>query len=608
MATKTSQEVAGMTQGGGGVFNDPSIPGKVWYPTSTGAGTKDYKTTYSDVAPGSVGSLSTVTAADNLGQQQQKFQEASANIAKPVLKVGVTPVKETPAPVVENKPDAVFIDTATGAEYTNPTPDLVKAKNLDFASGTAPDWFEQNDTIREAQRQIEEANKANEELNKQVVDFTTELDNFKKENDELYNQQIENIKAQFLAREKQMQNINERRAKTLQTGGFRTGAMRYGSETFEGIITEEERQGVSRLAEIDAQEAEALNAAKSAWQTQNWNIFDKKMTMVTKMQEQRQKEIETLNKKITDENDRMAKAKETQDKRDTEMSKNLAGTIVANLTGNETAQDFNELAQMYDIPVDKILGAVDEYKLEQKKALPAKISELQSAIEYGLVPEGTTLEQYQYITDPGLASQIEYQKSQTAKNYADMAKTKEEAAIASGEKVDPKAQAARSSIINQLNQVLSDKEGVKRVVGAGGFLPGFVVTARGDADILNKIETIKASLSIGARELIKGTGQISDFEAKTLERSTNTFGRNLTDDQAIQSLVDIRGALTTANGGSAPVKITGGGKSSYENVTSADIQQLVDNGYMVEYVESIPVKKPEQAQETVTNTSTPMYK
>jgi hypothetical protein len=53
MATKTSQEVAGMTQGSGGTFTEALAGGgsKIWKPVVSGAGTSNYKTEYVDETP-----------------------------------------------------------------------------------------------------------------------------------------------------------------------------------------------------------------------------------------------------------------------------------------------------------------------------------------------------------------------------------------------------------------------------------------------------------------------------------------------------------------------------------------------------------------------------
>lgn len=303
------------------------------------------------VAKKPVGSLSTVTGAENLNTQKQRFDALTAPQSELQLKPGEKPeeyAKRTgyleKTPVVDKPADYTFLDEATGAEYTNPSADLVNSKDLKFSGGTAPSWYEQNATLRDANNKKALAEAENAKLQATILDFTTQLDKFKSENDTIYNDQIENIKKQFAVRETAMKDVNNRRVQTLQTGGFRSGAMRYGSETFGGIITEEERQGVARLSEIDAQKATALGAAQTAWQTQNWNIFDKKMAVIDSLQQSKQKEIENLNKTITDENNRIADLKKAQDAEQSKIADDIRRLMDnASKTGGLTTEKLIEM-------------------------------------------------------------------------------------------------------------------------------------------------------------------------------------------------------------------------------------------------------------------------
>ena len=103
--------------------------------------------------------------------------------------------------------------------------------------------------------------------------------------------------------------------------------------------------------------------------------------------------------------------------------------------------------------------------------------------------------------------------------------------------------------------------------------------------VKNQVSQLKANLSLENRQKLKGSGAISDFEAKTLERASSAIGTNLSDKDAQKELVKIRGVFQTAAGQPALVKITDPltGKSQLVNATREGINQALMDGALVEY-------------------------
>ena len=286
---------------------------------------------------GKVGLLSTESAANTVNKQVNNLDGIISNRASSIISPTI-PKSET-SEVKSEPPSYTFLDPVTGAEYTNPTEQEITAKKLVFSGGTAPKFLSETPEQKALNKQLEQ----NENL---LNTFLTELDTLKTQGDVFTQQTIVGIQNNFNVRRAEMAEINRRREASLRTSGVRSGAERY-STSFGGILSEEERQGIRRLTELDSEESLAILEAKKLQQAQQWDLFNSKMNIITKIQESKTKRLEELNKAVIEKNKLIAEeAKELRtreiekNKTDTEKAKNLAGVIMANLTGNQTEKKF----------------------------------------------------------------------------------------------------------------------------------------------------------------------------------------------------------------------------------------------------------------------------
>lgn len=92
------------------------------------------------------------------------------------------------------------------------------------------------------------------------------------------------IKQAYRGRMQQMREVNRRREQTLNTLGVRLGSRYTGGSggVFGGILSEEERQGVMRVTEIEGEMQAAISQAEKAAKEHNYTVFTK---MVEKAQE-----------------------------------------------------------------------------------------------------------------------------------------------------------------------------------------------------------------------------------------------------------------------------------------------------------------------------------
>lgn len=103
--------------------------------------------------------------------------------------------------------------------------------------------------------------------------------------------------------------------------------------------------------------------------------------------------------------------------------------------------------------------------------------------------------------------------------------------------------------------------------------------------VKNQVNQLKSSLSLENRDKLKGSGAVSDFESKTLERASTALAGNLNDTDSLKELNKIKGVFETASGGTAKVKITDPdtGQSAIVNADRAGIEQAIADGADVEY-------------------------
>lgn len=162
-----------------------------------------------------------------------------------------------------------------------------------------------------------------------------------------------------------------------------------------------------------------------------------------------------------------------------------------------------------------------------------------------------------------------------------MSAAQESKAIADSEK-QTAAQQQNSATLNIVNNLLTADVG--KITGAAQNPLNFLgVTNQKE---INEYNQLKAQLALGARSLLKGSGAVSDYEAKVLQDSTSSLGRNLNNADFKQALINIRGVLKTNSGQAAEVKVTdpSTGKTKQGPLTGAEIYDAVSQGFAINYL------------------------
>lgn len=186
----------------------------------------------------------------------------------------------------------------------------------------------------ETETALEQSKTEMESIKKQLAGFLIP--------DEEVQRQIGNISSQWDARANEMREINRRREASLMTTGLRlgsqyTGGLRGG--VFGSIISEEERQGVSRIQDLEAKKQEAILAAKQAQRENNYTVLVKQADLLEKSYNKQLDEIKELNKLQAD------KSKELRDEKvkldEADRVRNISDFVSDSISSGIT--DVNEI-------------------------------------------------------------------------------------------------------------------------------------------------------------------------------------------------------------------------------------------------------------------------
>ena len=180
--------------------------------------------------------------------------------------------------------------------------------------------------------------------------------------------QISNITSQWDVRIADTREINRRREATLQTMGIRTGAERY-SASFGGILSAEERAGVSKITELEGQKQAAILAAKQAQKTQNWTVLNKQIALAEDFYNKKAEEVKKLNEKNTEEKKKLDEEKANLNLQENvrkvfDMGLDNASDIQAFLKENGIKADLEKVEKYLKIirPPDSLAGLDADFK------------------------------------------------------------------------------------------------------------------------------------------------------------------------------------------------------------------------------------------------------
>lgn len=176
-------------------------------------------------------------------------------------------------------------------------------------------------------------------VNNQLQNLYNQFQTYNVESDPAFQSTAEVIKSQYAQLRQQMEQTNKAREAAYQTLGYRTGATQYAGGVQMGIEGEELRQANARIADINAQEAKAINDAKQAYQTNNYQKFNTSVNALQDIRDSKQKELDNYNNALKNLNDKLAQEEllSKQQIRQSDLDTSIAGLM------SKGVQDVNEM-------------------------------------------------------------------------------------------------------------------------------------------------------------------------------------------------------------------------------------------------------------------------
>ena len=135
-------------------------------------------------------------------------------------------------------------------------------------------------------------------LDDQMQDLYDDFSNYNIDTDPDYQNQVQNIRGQFDAMKRNMNQVNKSRENAMTTLGYRIGAAQYAGSVMAGIVGEEIGQGNERIAEINRKESMAVSLARQAFQDSNWKQFNIEMTALKDIRSNKADELQRYNDKL----------------------------------------------------------------------------------------------------------------------------------------------------------------------------------------------------------------------------------------------------------------------------------------------------------------------
>lgn len=237
--------------------------------------------------------------------------------------------------------------------------------------------------------------------------------------------QTHTIEAAWDARIRDMEEVNNRREAAMKTLGVRLGSRWTGGSggMFGGIVAAEEREGIRRIAELEAQKQTQITEAQTAAQNKNWQVYAKMIDLAQDSYNKKAEQLVKLQEAAEKKNEEVRKQREQ-----VELDLSVAGLIQENITDPmEILQRIN-----YD-DRGNLVGSYDLKRVsESVKALRAPIIDAQNTAYEIALKNGAPAEVLAAISKADTPEEIyaaigdysvdkldrEYKKAQIANIYS----------------------------------------------------------------------------------------------------------------------------------------------------------------------------------------------
>lgn len=212
-------------------------------------------------------------------------------------------------------------------------------------------------------------------LDKDAADAKAFYDDFKLRQEATTAALIDSITKKYEARRASMQDTNARMLEGKRIAGISAGRQRYAPGMEQGLLSTEEMDGQSRLAEIDAQELQLIAQAKQARDDASYKAFNSYMEQLDKNNADKMETITKLHQFAIDADKAIADKKKADKEAvldQTRMADSVAPAALQAYQGLKTPEEkaafIQKLAEKYSLPAEMIQSSMLTYGDENAKA------------------------------------------------------------------------------------------------------------------------------------------------------------------------------------------------------------------------------------------------
>lgn len=217
----------------------------------------------------------------------------------------------------------------------------------------------------------------NVKANKEIAERNALYDTYKTGLDTTHQALIDSIKEAAIQQKTKMEELNKRTLGLKTVAGYRTGGAEYTSEIQNGILKDEEQQGMDRIAEIDANMRLALAQAMSAKTEKDFELANKRLDMVNALQKQKEETIQGIykayadNLKFVSDQLKAAKIEERAVKDQALQELKIQGSqLVKEFDGLKTDKEkqayLDTISKKTGLDAQTILGQINDTRLDVK--------------------------------------------------------------------------------------------------------------------------------------------------------------------------------------------------------------------------------------------------
>lgn len=282
------------------------------------------------------------------------IKDAGEKIAK------VSPLPPA-APTQQTTPTKTATDSQNSATVINPETEqsysgdpnanagtfgslMGQGYQMSEGQGNMPSWMTSNDP--EERKAALDAQNALSSAKSELAAAQQRLSSLNVANDPALQAVLAGINSQWQARIDDMQRANTSRVSAIRTTGIRMGSQYTGGEggMMGSIISDEERQGISRIAQLQAARDQALVQAKIAYENQQWDRYYKQATIAQQNYENAVTELTKLQETAAKQDKAIQDALKEQEKNNYERFEKPLRDIV--MTAAKNGAPFQVLAEL----------------------------------------------------------------------------------------------------------------------------------------------------------------------------------------------------------------------------------------------------------------------